>query len=84
MEEELSREEVVSIFKESWKELIEEYSKSRALSTFCSEADVELHLAHKLLNKRARVSKTRKLPIEVRRECILAQVIALWRKLTPP
>lgn len=49
--EELSLDEVVKIFEESWKELIEEYAEARMESTFCSEADIELHLAHKLLNK---------------------------------
>jgi len=46
----LDLREVVKIFEESWKELVEEYAEARTLSTFCSEADVELHLAHKLLN----------------------------------
>jgi len=51
LEEELSKEEVAKIFDESWKELVKEYGEARMVSTFCSEADVELHLAHKLLNK---------------------------------
>jgi len=51
MEEELSQREVARIFEESWRELIKEYGEARMLSTFCSEADIELHLAHKLLKK---------------------------------
>jgi len=48
-EEELSKEKVVKIFEGSWEELIKEYGEARMVSTFCSEADVELYLAHKLL-----------------------------------
>jgi len=48
---EISLKKVVNVFEESWKELTKEYSEARMVSTFCSEADVELHLAHKLLNK---------------------------------
>jgi hypothetical protein len=51
MDKELSLEKAVVIFEKSWKELVGEYAEARTLSTFCSEADVELHLAHKLLNK---------------------------------
>ena len=51
MTEELSKENVVKIFEESWKELVKEYGEARMVSTFCSEADVELNLAHKLLSK---------------------------------
>lgn len=47
----MSLRDVVKIFEESWKELIEEYGEARTLSTYCAEADVELHLAHKLLNR---------------------------------
>lgn len=50
-EEEFSLEEVVKTFEESWRELTQEYPNARLFSTFCSEADVELHLAHKLINK---------------------------------
>jgi hypothetical protein len=49
--EELSKEKVIKIFEESWKELVKKYGEARMVSTFCSEADVELNLAHKLLNK---------------------------------
>jgi len=49
--QELSRKNIVKIFEESWQELTEEYPEARMVSTFCSEADIELHLAHKLLNK---------------------------------
>jgi hypothetical protein len=43
--EELSREKAIEIFEQSWIELVGEYAEARTLSTFCSEADVELHLA---------------------------------------
>ena len=50
-EKELNLEKVVKIFEESWRRLIEEYPDARMRSVFSSEADVELHLANKLLNK---------------------------------
>lgn len=46
MTEEFSREEIDEIFEECWNELIKEYPDARAVSTFCSESDVETHLAH--------------------------------------
>ncbi|MEM3785880.1 MAG: hypothetical protein QXZ59_00680 [Nitrososphaeria archaeon] len=49
--EELTLERVVKVFEESWKELEKEYPDARMVSTFCSEADVELHFARKLLKK---------------------------------
>ena len=50
-EQELDLDKVVKIFEESWRELSEGYSDARIVSSFCSEADVELILAHKLLDK---------------------------------
>ena len=49
--EELNQKKVVEIFEENWKELIKEYGEARMVTTFCSEADIQLHLAHRLLNK---------------------------------
>ena len=41
----------VGIFEKCWNELVEEFSTGRVTSTYCSEADVQLHLACKLLNR---------------------------------
>lgn len=49
--EKFSREEVAQIFENSWSELVEEYPSERILPTWSSEADVQLHLSHKLLSK---------------------------------
>jgi len=50
-EEGLTLEKVVEVFEKSWDELTDEYFEERELPIWCSESDVQLHLAHKLLNK---------------------------------
>jgi len=44
--------EVVTIFEKCWKELLEDYwSENKLLNVYCSEGDIQLHLASKLLEK---------------------------------
>ena len=78
--EEINRDKVVKIFEESWKELGQEYAeKLRILSTFCSEADVELHLAHKLLNKLPAESVHIEFPIPLEIERLSRELFAYGR-----
>jgi len=77
--EEPSREGAVVIFEESWKELVEEYSEARKLSTFCSEADVELHLAHKLLDKLPPQIVHIELPVPLEIERFSSELFSLGR-----
>ena len=51
--DELSLERAIKVFEKCWEELTKEYweGNARLMSTFCSEADIELHLAHKLLER---------------------------------
>ena len=51
MQEEPSEVEVVNAFEECWKELLQEYGAKRLFNLYCSEADIQLHLASKLLEK---------------------------------
>jgi len=49
--EELSRQKIIEIFKASWNELADEFSEKSVAPIYCCEADIQLHLANKLLNK---------------------------------
>lgn len=49
MKEELSEVEVINTFEKCWKELSKEYGAKRLFNLYCSEADIQLHLASKLL-----------------------------------
>ena len=44
-------EERVTIFEDILADLISEYDEKRIADAFCSEADIRMHLAHKLLGK---------------------------------
>lgn len=43
--------EIVSIFEKCWEELVKNYLVNRLTNLYCSEADIRLHFAHKLLEK---------------------------------
>lgn len=43
--------EITSIFEECWKELVNNYLIDRLTNLYCSEGDIQLHFAHKLLEK---------------------------------
>jgi hypothetical protein len=49
--EESSLEKVTKTFEACWEELVREYFEKRWIPIWCSEADVQLRLAHKLLNR---------------------------------
>lgn len=51
MAKELNLGKVTKIFEKSWNELLDKYEKLRYSPIWCSEADLQLHLAHKLINK---------------------------------
>ncbi|MEM3640705.1 MAG: hypothetical protein QXH37_02120 [Candidatus Bathyarchaeia archaeon] len=59
------RKEVDAIFERSWRELVDEYRQKRMLPFLCSEADVKMHLAHKLLGKYPCEWVHRELPIPI-------------------
>lgn len=63
MEYETSEDKVEKIFCETWKELVGEYPSARTLSTFCTESDLEVNLAHKLMNRLPPNSVHTQLPI---------------------
>jgi hypothetical protein len=66
MEElEQSQKEVAGVFLDSWRELVEEYRQKRILPIWCSEADIKMHLANKLLNRYASEWIHRELPIPI-------------------
>ena len=46
-----STEERATVFEDTLGEFIEEFGEKRIASTYCSEADVRVHLIHKLLTK---------------------------------
>ena len=50
-DKELTLEKVVEVFEKSWEELTDEYFEERIVPIWCSESDIQLHLAHKLFNK---------------------------------
>jgi len=66
-EEELTLEKVVEVFEKSWDELAYEYEERIRAPIWCSESDIQLHLAHKLLNKlpKGYVHTELKIPLEV-------------------
>jgi len=43
--------EIVNVFEKCWKALLKEYWSKRIFNVYCSEADIQLHLASKLLRK---------------------------------
>jgi len=47
----MSDTEIVGVFEKCWEELVDEYGKNRLFNVYCSEADIQLHLASKLLKK---------------------------------
>ena len=51
MHKEFSNAEIIRIFEDCWKELVNDYFINRPTNLYCSEGDVRLHFAHKLLEK---------------------------------
>jgi len=51
MKERLNQVKIVDVFEKCWKELLKDYEKNRLFNVYCSEADIQLHLACKLLKK---------------------------------
>jgi len=51
MKEKLNKVEIVDVFEKCWKELLKEYGENRLFNVYCSEADIQLHLASKVLKK---------------------------------
>jgi len=49
MKESHSDADVAGIFEKCWKELLKEYETRRLFNVYCSEADIQLHFASKLL-----------------------------------
>jgi hypothetical protein len=88
-----SLEKVTKTFEECWEELVKEYSEKRWNPIWCSEADVQLHLARKLLNRLPEGCVHIELPIPLdvekfswelflsgrvsRRECIVPDIVVL-------
>jgi len=84
----LNRQEAIRIFEESWNEFVNEYHEARMLSTFCSEADVESHLTHKLLGKLPSWTVHTQLPIPLEierlsRELFVGGRIAMKKCIKP-
>lgn len=51
MKKESGGVEIVNIFEECWKGLVKQYGAKRLLNVYCSEADIQLHLASDLLKR---------------------------------
>jgi hypothetical protein len=91
--EELSLEKVTKTFEACWEELVREYFEKRWTPIWCSEADVQLRLAHKLLNRLPEDLVHIELPIPLdveefswellltgrvsRRKCIVPDIVVL-------
>lgn len=91
--EESSLEKVTKTFEACWEELVREYFEKRWTPIWCSEADVQLHLAHKLLNRLPEGCVHTELPIPLdveefswelfllgrvsRRKCIVPDIVVL-------
>lgn len=49
--QQLNLKKVVEVFEKSWEEVFDDYRKTRIMPSYCSEADLKLYLANKLIKR---------------------------------
>jgi len=66
---EFTQKEVIELFEKSWSALVKKYHETRVYPAWCSEADIQLYISHKLLGKlpSERIHLELPIPLEVER-----------------
>jgi len=79
MKEKVNQVRIVDVFEKCWRELLKEYGENRLFNVYCSEADLQLHLASKLLKElRPPVCVYVEFPIPFEIDDFVFQRLRLW------